>query len=230
MKDKYNMTMEENIFVAKRNIIDYIWKSAKLEGLGVTFPETDAICNGFTPNCVKVVDVVAINNLKHAWQFVFDTLNCDTNYPLICQLNRIVGGDNLIYDSGKLRKIPVRIGGTVWIPEIPVEIDIKTTINELMKIDCITERAITLMLYCMRSQMFIDGNKRTSMLAANHLMIKNGCGVISVPIEHQVRFKTLLIEFYETNNIQDLKTFVYDHCIDGMDFSAQGSVTHLFDE
>ena len=31
MKDKFNLTREENVFIAKRNIIDYIWKSANLE-------------------------------------------------------------------------------------------------------------------------------------------------------------------------------------------------------
>ncbi len=75
MVDKYNMTVEQNIFLAKRNIIDYIWKSAKLEGLGVMFPETDAIFNGYSPSNVKVSDIIAVNNLKHAWQFLFDTLD-----------------------------------------------------------------------------------------------------------------------------------------------------------
>ncbi len=37
MEAKYHMTREENIFVAKRNIVDYIWKSARLEGLAVTY-------------------------------------------------------------------------------------------------------------------------------------------------------------------------------------------------
>jgi hypothetical protein len=46
MKSKYNMTLEQNIFVAKRNIVDYIYKSARLEGLGVTYPDTEAIFNG----------------------------------------------------------------------------------------------------------------------------------------------------------------------------------------
>lgn len=44
--DKYNMTMEENILYAKRNIVDSIWKSANLEGITVTFLETQAIFDG----------------------------------------------------------------------------------------------------------------------------------------------------------------------------------------
>jgi len=66
MQPKFNMTREQNIFVAKRNIVDYIYKSAKLEGLGVTYPDTEAIFNGVAVSGVKVSDVIAVNNLKHA--------------------------------------------------------------------------------------------------------------------------------------------------------------------
>jgi len=36
--------------------------------------------------------------------------------------------------------------------------------------------------------MFLDSNKRTGMLAGNHVMIANGAGIISIPIEHQREF------------------------------------------
>ena len=54
MQAKFYMTREQNIFVAKRNIIDYIWKSAKLEGWAVTYPDTEAIFNGLCAPGVKV--------------------------------------------------------------------------------------------------------------------------------------------------------------------------------
>lgn len=221
MESKYNLSVEENIFIAKRNIVDYIWKSAKLEGLGVTFPETEAIFNGISIANVKIDEIIAINNLKRAWQFLLSTIECDTDFAYICELNRIVGGDNLIYGAGFIRTIPVSIGGTSWKPDIPFEVDIKESLNKIREIENPTERAIEIMLYCMRSQMFVDGNKRTSMLAANHEMIKNGCGIISVPIEHQLEFTKLLVEFYETNQMNNLKRFVYDNCIDGLDLHTQ---------
>ncbi len=46
MKNKFNLTREQNVFVAKRNIVDYIWKSANLEGIDVTYPEIQAIYDG----------------------------------------------------------------------------------------------------------------------------------------------------------------------------------------
>ncbi len=218
METKYHMTKEENIFVAKRNIIDYIWKSAKLEGLTVTYPDTEAIYNGMSVQGIKVSDIVAVNNLKHAWQFILDTLDYPTDYPFICKINQYVGGDNLIIRAGYLRNVPVSIGGTTWKPDMPIESQIKEELEEIMRISSPTDRALTLLLYIVRKQMFLDGNKRTSMLAGNHVMISNGCGIISIPIEHQRTFTGMLIDFYESNRMDEIKQFLYENCIDGIEF------------
>jgi len=45
------------------------------------------------------------------------------------------------------------------------------------------------MLYMMRAQIFEDGNKRAAMMVANHILIKNGRGIIAVPEEHQAEFR-----------------------------------------
>lgn len=218
VESKFFMTREENIFVAKRNLIDYIWKSAKLEGLGVTYPDTEAIFHGMRAPNVKVEEIVAVNNLKHAWQFLLDNLDVPSDYNYVCHLNKIVGGDNLVINAGFIRKVPVSIGGTSWKPDMPIESQIKEEIADVLKIEEPTERAITHMLYLMRKQMFLDGNKRTSMLAANQIMIANGCGIISIPIEHQPEFTRMLVEFYESGNMDEIKNFVYENGIDGIDF------------
>jgi Fic family protein len=221
MKDKYSMTVEQNIFVAKRNIIDYIWKSANLEGIAVTYPDTEAVYNGISIPNMKVSDIIAINNLKHAWKFVLENIEYPTDFPFICKTNQIVGGDNLVHHAGFLRNLPVSIGGTNWKPDMPIESQIKEELADIQKIDSPTERAIRLMLYCMRKQMFLDGNKRTSMLAGNHIMIANGVGIISIPIEDQREFTGLLIKFYETNDMGEIKKFVYDKGIDGIPFQKE---------
>jgi len=161
---------------------------------------------------------VAINNLKHSWGFVLENVDYPTDYPLICKINQIVGGDSLISNAGFIRKVPVSIGGTTWKPDLPIESIIKEELVDISKVESPTERAITLMLYCMRRQMFLDGNKRTAMLAGNHCMITNGAGIISIPIEYQRNFTTLLIKYYETNKKDEIMSFVYERCIDGIDF------------
>lgn len=219
MIPKFNMTREQNVFVAKRNIVDYIYKSAKLEGLGVTYPDTEAIFQGAAAPGVKVSDIIAVNNLKHAWQFLLNTLDVPMDYAYLCKLNQLVGGDNLIYSAGYIRTLQVTIGGTKWKPEIPVENDVKTRLRELQTITNSTEQAIAVMLYAMRGQFYLDGNKRTAMLAANQIMIANGHGIISIPEELIRDFTQHLVNFYESGNTEMIAQFVYDNCIDGMAFT-----------
>lgn len=216
MKDKFKLTQEQNIFIAKRNIVDYIYQSANLEGIHVTFPETQAIFDGVGVEGVKVEDIIKINNLKRAWQFMLDTLDSLTDFDYLCRLNMIIGSEGSIYGAGKIRAYDVRISGTNWRPQIPFEYDIRNEIADILKIKSVTERAIILMLWGMRRQVFIDGNKRTSMMIANKEMIANGCGIISISNEHIKSFYELLIKFYETNDMDKIKNFIYKNCIDGL--------------
>lgn len=72
------------------------------------------------------------------------------------------------------------------------------------------------MLWIMRNQIFKDGNKRVATMIANKVLIENGCGIVSVPVELDGTFKNMLVNYYETNNITDLKQWLYDNCIDGV--------------
>lgn len=224
-RDKYNITVAENIFVAKRNIVDYIWKSANLEGIAVTYPDTLSVYNGLSVKGLKVEDIIAINNLKRAWSFILEHVDYEIDYNFICAINQIVGGDDLIHRAGFIRKVPVNIGGTSWVPAIPIESKIKEDVEHIKTLESNTNQALEMMLYLMRAQMFLDGNKRTSMLVANHIMITNGVGIISVPIELQFDFTQLLVEYYETGN-NDIKKFLYHNCIDGINFKEQDRLSN----
>lgn len=222
MKDKFNMTREDMLFWAKRNVIDYIWKSANLEGISATYPDTELIFEGLVPQGFAVRDILSINNLKRAWYFISEHLDIEIDYILICHINGIIGGDDLIRRAGILRRFPVRIGGTSWMPGLPEEEQVKGDINRILtKYSTATEQAIELMLYCMRAQLFNDGNKRTAMMVANLLMMSKGVGVVSVPIEHQGEFRNKLVEYYEVGDNSHIKQFVYDYCIDGFNFENE---------
>ncbi len=218
MKDKYNLSVDKNIFIAKRNIVDYIWKSANLEGIAVTYPDTQTIYDGYSVNGYKIEEINAINNLKRAWQFVLNDIDLPLDYSYICRINKIVG-DNVFYNPGIIRTTPVNIGGTSWQPMHPIESKIKEELEIILnqKEKTKTEIAIDIMLWIMRTQMFIDGNKRTAMLVANKIMIENGCGIISIPIDKQSDFYRLLIKYYETNDKDELSKFIYEYAIDGID-------------
>lgn len=217
MQNKYNMNLEQNIFVAKRNIVDYIWKSAHLEGIDVTFPEIQKIYDGGNVGRLRLDEIVTINNLKHAWQFILSTIEQEIDFKYLCSINALVGS-NIIENAGNLRSGSVKIGGTDWKPELPDKAIYEQMLNNIIKIDNATERAIEIMAYTMRSQLFWDGNKRTAMLFANHEMIKNGAGIITVPVDIKDEFGEKLIKYYETNDINELKQFIYEKCIDGIEF------------
>ena len=220
MKNKFNLTREQNVFVAKRNIVDYIWKSANLEGIDVTYPETQVIYDGGVVNGLTVDKIITINNLKYSWQFILENEDIEYNFKALCHLHKLTC-DKLILDGnlGRLRTTPVSIGGTSWKPQFPVESQIKEELKQLLiqPEKSKTEIAIEVMLWIMRRQMFIDGNKRVGMLFANKIMIDNGCGIITIAQENQQTFFKKLINYYESGDNTDLKQWIYETSIDGID-------------
>ncbi len=124
MENKYNLTAEQNIFVAKRNIVDYIWKSANLEGIIITYSDTQTIYDGFSVSGYKLEEINAINNLKKAWQFILNDIGIALNFVYICKINELVE-ENVFYNPGVIRITPVNIGGISWKPDFPIETKIK---------------------------------------------------------------------------------------------------------
>lgn len=215
LKDKYNMTQEQNVFLAKRNIVDCIWKSANLEGIAVTFPETQKIYDGGNVAHLRVDEIVTINNLKHSWEFILSTINDQIDFNYICSIHSLVGS-NIVESPGKLRIYDVSMGGTKWKPELPSKEKLNDLIEKTAKIEFNTDKAITLMCKLMKMQAFNDGNKRTAMLVANKILIKNGNGIISIAEDNKEEFGYKLIDYYEDENkLEELKKFIYNNCLDG---------------
>ena len=127
----------------------------------------------------------------------------------------------LVENLGRLRTTSVNIGGTSWKPQFPIESQIKEELENLLNQSekTKTEIAIEIMLWIIRRQMFIDGNKRVGMLFANKIMIDNGCGIITIFQENQSTFFEKLIKFYETGDNNDLKQWIYETSIDGIDLN-----------
>lgn len=216
LNNKYNMTQEQNIFLAKRNIVDIIWKSALLEGIPVTFPETQTIYDGGNVARLGIDQLQIINNLKHAWKFCILSINDEININYISSIHSLIG-NNLVENPGKMRIYDVTMGGTKWKPELPTKESLELLLEEYRKNEGSTDGIITLMCKMMKLQFFNDGNKRTSMLIANHELIRNGRGIISVAEEYKEKFGEKLIAYYEDEeNIDNLKQFIYENCLDGI--------------
>jgi Fic family protein len=218
VKDKYNMSVEDNIFFAKRNIVDSIYKSARLEGLAVTFPDTYSVVNSGIINGMSIEDALIINNLKHAWQFILDSIDYPVNLGYVCQIHKYVGEALPEYNAGFLRNklIHVMMGGEEpFMPDLLIEADVRDEMAGIIGKENVTDRAISLMLHFSRRQMFNDGNKRVAMLAANKVMIAGGAGIISVPPAKIADFVQCLTDYYRSNDMSKAKAFVYEHCVNG---------------
>ena len=164
INEELSPEIKKNIDFAKRHLVDNIYNQAILEGVATTFADTENIIEGGKINNMSSEDVLKIVNLKHAWEFILNknVILSDTNSPLLCEINKFVD-EGFYYNAGKLRSVPVNIGGTKWTPELPIESIVKEDIKNIfnMKINDI-DKAIELLLYIMKKQIFIDGNKRTS--------------------------------------------------------------------
>ena len=218
MKNKYNLTKEQNIFLAKRNIVDNIYSNARMEGINITFPQTKTILEGVNVPNLKIDEIQVVLNLRDAWQYVLNNIDKDFNLEFICKINEFVARNESI-EWGALRTGRVEVTGTNYIPEIPNKTDVEKRINDFLKIENTTERAIEYMLYGIKAQLFWDGNKRTSTIAANKIMIENGTGIIKVPDNKLEEFNNLLSDYYTNDKKEDIKMFIYNNCIDGITFS-----------
>ena len=179
---------------------------------------------GGVVNGLTVDNIIAINNLKYAWQFIMENEKIDYNFKMLSHLHKLTC-DKLVLDAnlGRLKSTPVNIGGTSWKPQFPIERQIKEELERLLNQPekTKTEIAIEVMLWVMRRQMFIDGNKRVGMLFANKIMIDNGCGIITISMENQSVFFEKLIKYYESGNNEDLKQWIYETSIDGINLNKK---------
>lgn len=216
MDNKYNMSMEDNIFFAKRKIIDNIYKSANLEGIAITFADTVEFYNNVNNGKISVDNMLKLKGLKDAWEYILNTIDEDLTIDYIKKIHfEVCKGQNVL-PLGDFREKGVGITGTNWRPKLPEECNYDKELENIKNISNKQDRIIELFCWIQRSQMFQDGNKRVANLVANKESIKNGLGIINVPVELIGQYFNYLIKYYETNDNEDLKQFIYDNCIDGI--------------
>ena len=212
--DELSADVITNLDFARANMKSNIYDQAVLEGVATTFPQTEEIIENGTVNGMTADDVQKILNLKHAWEFILDkdVIQAESNYYLLCHIAKLVN-EGFFYDGGRIRGVPVSIGGTSYVPPIPMESQVRENIDEIIGSDKkAIDIAIDLCMYCMRTQIFIDGNKRASVILANHYMIAHGLGLFVIPENHVPEFKKKLATYYESANIGEIRDFLKDKC------------------
>ena len=213
-EDELSAEVITNIEFARANMKMNIYDQAVLEGVATSFPQTEEIIENGKVSGMTATDVQKILNLKHAWEFILDrdVILSRSDYYMLSHIARLVN-EGFFAEGGRIRGIPVTIGGSSYIPPLPNEIDVKDRIREITEEkDDAVNIAIKLCLYCMKTQIFIDGNKRASVIFANHYLISHGGGFLVIPEKEVPKFKKLLVKYYEGEDISIISTFMKQHC------------------
>lgn len=204
----------QNLDFARANMKINIYDQAVLEGVATSFPQTEEIIENGKISGMTVTDVQKILNLKHAWEFILDSdvIQAESNYYMLCHIAKLVN-EGFFADGGRIRGVPVTIGGSSYVPPIPIESIVKERIQEiLLSENEDIDIAIELCMYTMKTQVFIDGNKRASVIYANHYLIAHGQGFLVIPESHVAEFKRLLVAYYEGETIDIMKNFLKKNC------------------
>ena len=203
-----------NLDFARANMKASIYDQAVLEGVATTFPQTEDIIENGKVSGMTASDVQKVLNLKHAWEFIMDkdVISCPTDYYVLCHIARLVN-EGFYLDGGRIRGVPVTIGGTTYIPPLPIEQIVREELDGILhgsgdEVDT----AIRLCLYCMKKQIFNDGNKRAAVLVANHYMISHGQGLLVIPESVVPEFKRLLVAHYEDRDSGEITAFLREKC------------------
>ena len=213
-EDELSSDVINNIAFARANMKMNIYDQAVLEGVATSFPQTEAIIDNGKISGVTATDVQKILNLKHAWEFILDrdVIASRSDYYMLSHIARVVN-EGFFAEGGRIRGVPVTIGGSSYVPPLPNELDVKEKIREIIEeSDEVINTAIKLCLYCMKTQIFLDGNKRASVIFANHYLISHGGGFLVIPEKEVPEFKRLLVKYYEGEDITVIADFMKKYC------------------
>ena len=213
-EDELSSDVINNIAFARANMKMNIYDQAVLEGVATSFPQTEEIIDNGKIFGVTATDVQKILNLKHAWEFILDrdVIASRSDYYMLSHIARVVN-EGFFAEGGRIRGVPVTIGGSSYVPPLPNELDVKEKIREIIEeSDEVINTAIKLCLYCMKTQIFLDGNKRASVIFANHYLISHGGGFLVIPEKEVPEFKRLLVKYYEGEDITIIADFIKKYC------------------
>ncbi|MDR1088938.1 MAG: Fic family protein [Coriobacteriales bacterium] len=217
MQDRYYLSREENVFLARKRGVESIYSGMRMENRNVTFPQTQTIVDGVNVAGVELDDIQAILNLRDAWNYLLAHLDGQLTLEYLCKLQeRVAYREALAW--GNLRDGTIGISVVAYVPPVPVATTVERELSELLATPLSsTETSLNLFAWITRTQLFWDGNKRTALLAANKILIESGAGILLVSDRVLLDFNTLLSDYYETGNPTGLKEFLYSSCILGMD-------------
>ncbi|WP_010263793.1 Fic family protein [Treponema primitia] len=198
----------------ERITIELAWKSSKIEGNTYTLIDTEELIKGGIEAKDKTHDeAVMILNHKKAIEFIFTESSYfkELSMAKIEYLHRL-----LLTDLGVLlgvRQRRIAITGTNYSP-LDNPFQIKEALEQLISVinaaENPIEKAIITVLMISYIQPFEDGNKRTSRILGNALLLANDYCPLSYRSVNEGEYKKGILLFYEQNNASYFKRIFID--------------------
>lgn len=209
------MDIDDVKLLIDKYIVDYVYNAARIEGLNTKYLDTKLFVeDGIIPNNISEDKILILRNLKDAYKALKDPdfLNMHIDIISLCRVNSIINGRGLVKEAGHIRKDPVYILNSKYIPDLPDQYQINNDIIDMTQLnENPLDIAIRIYLYLMRVQPFIDGNKRTANVFANLYLLRHMPMLISVHGDKRKKFLSLLNKFYETNDYDALSKYIKEN-------------------
>lgn len=221
--DKYQLTEKESVFLLKKNIVSLVYNAGKFEGLNTSLLQTEEIIKHNRASNVAVDEVLTIVNLKRGFETLLNSREL-SQIETSKLMNQIVAAEDSLA-PGQFRTGSVEVSTLKgrYIPPILSEAEIIAGFASVENSQVsATQKALELFLFIAKNQIYWDGNKRTALITANHLMFQQKSGLLSIPDAEFLNFNQLLSDYYsdkiEAETKDDLMQFLYAHCIFGIDY------------
>ncbi len=208
---------ELSFYLAKKDKIDFVYNTSALEGNAMTYPEVQTLLEGVTVGGHKLSDEHQILNQNASVDYLFKIIEKNTfvlDIDTFKTLHSFVAKEEAL-KCGEFRDTFVNIGGTDYeVPPAPMlEKIFDEGIKEIKNISNPIIRAITMFLFGAKCQFFYDGNKRTSRLMMNGILISEGYPILNIKAKDKLEFNSMMIDFYDGDDIVRSIEYLMDYYI-----------------
>lgn len=197
----------------ERFIIELSWKSSQIEGNTYSLIEAESLIKQhIEAHDHPKEEATMILNHKHAFDAILKHTDSFKKllFSDVVQLHNVLTKG--LVTSG-IRFQPVRISGTPYKPlsqKEKIEKQLKNLIKHTNKIKYPPEKALVIATMVAYLQPFADGNKRTSRMLSNAILLAHGYYPLSYRNTDVNEYRKAMLLFYEQNNLYHFKRIFLD--------------------
>ncbi len=205
-------------FRAKKALEGIVYDTVHLEGNPFTFPEVKTLLEGITVGGHKLSDERQVLNQAKSWHVLLKKVQrgeFTVDRTTFCELQAIVAAEEAL-ECGVFRTGPVSIAGSEYQPPAAAELDtlFDQGVAALESIQQPHWKGILFFLFGSLNQFFWDGNRRTSRLVMNGILMSSGYDVINIPAKKRLDFNEKMMRFYESQDAAEMVEFLVGCSLD----------------